>query len=91
VLCYWGFHTGKGLIARLGLGIGVPLVVAVIWGVFLAPRSGMRLTGIGYIILQVVIFGMAVAALYTTDHPKLAWAFAAIAVLNAGLMAAWDQ
>jgi hypothetical protein len=27
-LGYWGFKTGGGLVAKIGLGIGVPLVAA---------------------------------------------------------------
>ena len=31
-LGYWGFKTGGGLIAKIGLGIGAPLAAAVVWG-----------------------------------------------------------
>ena len=33
-LGYWGFKTGSGLVAKIGLGIGAPLVVAVVWAMF---------------------------------------------------------
>ena len=29
-LGYWGFQTGKGTIARIGLGIGAPAVAVVV-------------------------------------------------------------
>jgi hypothetical protein len=29
-LGYWGFYTGQGTLARIGLGIGAPLVAVVI-------------------------------------------------------------
>ncbi|EGG37973.1 conserved domain protein [Paenibacillus sp. HGF5] len=29
---YWGFHFGSGLVAQVALGIGLPLLTAVIWG-----------------------------------------------------------
>lgn len=35
-LGYWGFKTGGGWITKFGLGIGAPLVTAVVWGTFLA-------------------------------------------------------
>ena len=37
-LGYWGFKTGGGSLARIGLGVGAPLVAAVAWGVFASPR-----------------------------------------------------
>jgi Protein of unknown function (DUF2568) len=48
---YWGFKTGSSLMAQLFLGIGVPLVVIVVWGVFLAPASMRRLHGLPHWIL----------------------------------------
>ena len=33
-LGYWGFVTGEGLPARIGLGVGAPLLAAVLWGAF---------------------------------------------------------
>ena len=27
---YWGFKTGSGIAAKIGLGIGAPLVIAVV-------------------------------------------------------------
>ncbi len=90
-LGYWGFHTARSLIGKIGLGIGIPLGVAVVWGVFLAPASSMRLEGPLYLVLEVVIFGTTAAALYTTDHPSLAGAFVLIAVLNKVLMVIWGQ
>ena len=40
-LAYWGFQH-EALILKIILGVGVPLAVVVIWGVFLAPRSARR-------------------------------------------------
>ncbi|AVR00895.1 hypothetical protein OBCHQ24_18450 [Oceanobacillus iheyensis] len=31
---FWGFQRGSGTITSFLLGIGVPLIIAVIWGVF---------------------------------------------------------
>lgn len=39
----WGFATGNGLPMQIGLGIGVPLVVAIVWGLVMAPRAARRL------------------------------------------------
>ena len=37
-LGYWGFHAGDGDATHWILGIGAPLVAAVVWGLFVAPR-----------------------------------------------------
>jgi Protein of unknown function (DUF2568) len=44
-LGYWGIKTGSGAIAEVALGIGAPLVAAVVWGVFVAPRAPVALPG----------------------------------------------
>ena len=44
-LGYWGFQTGQGTIAKIGLGIGAPMVAVVVWALFGAPKSAWRLQG----------------------------------------------
>ena len=36
---YWGAHTGQELAAKIGLGVGAPLLGAIFWGVFMSPRA----------------------------------------------------
>ncbi len=38
----WGFHTAQSVVGKISVGIGIPLVVAILWGMFLAPASSMR-------------------------------------------------
>ena len=42
-LGYWGFTLDQGLAIRVGAGLGVPLLAAVIWGVLMAPRAAIPL------------------------------------------------
>ena len=44
-LGYWGFKTGGGALAKVGLGLGVPLVAAVVWGTFVAPKALVKVPG----------------------------------------------
>lgn len=44
-LGYWGFHTGQGFLLRLGLGLGSPLALAVLWGMFGSPNAAYPLHG----------------------------------------------
>jgi hypothetical protein len=90
-LGYWGFKTGSGMIAKLGLGIGAPLLAAVVWGVFVSPQAPVALPGPVVLVFQVVIFGLAAAGLAATGHRTLALLFVAIVVINAILMYVWEQ
>lgn len=88
---YWGFKTGSGLFLRLVLGIGMPLLIAVIWAMFGAPRSAFRLQGPLMLMLEIIVFGSGVAALFLTKNTILAWVFAAIIVVNRVLIFFWGQ
>lgn len=89
-LGYWGFKTG-GLIAKIGLGIGAPLIAAVVWGTFLSPQAPVRLSGLLVLILQALVFGSAAAGLVATGHRTLALVFVVIVAINAALMYLWGQ
>jgi hypothetical protein len=90
-LGYWGFKTGSGTLAKIGLGICAPLVAAVVWGTFVSPQAPVALPGPLVLVLQVLIFGLAAAALASTGHRTLAWVFVVIVVINAVLMYVWGQ
>jgi hypothetical protein len=90
-LGYWGLKTGSGTIAKIALGIGAPLVAAVVWGVFVAPRAPVELPGFVVLLLQVLVFGSAAAGRVATAHRTLALAFGVLVVINAILMYVWGQ
>ena len=76
-LAYWGWTRSEGLL-RFILAFGLPLVVATIWGIFNVPgdpsRSGnapVPVPGLVRLILEFVIFGVGVLALYGAG---LSWA-----------------
>jgi hypothetical protein len=86
---YWGFHSGQSTIIKIGLGIGIPLLTAVIWGLFMAPNSSMRLQGAAYLALKLVLFGLAVAALITTSKDTLGIVLGVVVVINTILLYIW--
>jgi hypothetical protein len=90
-LGYWGFQTERGLIVKIVLGLGLPLLVAILWGIFLAPASSMRLHGPVSLVLEWALFGIGAAALYATGYPRLAWALLLIYAINKVLMYVWEQ
>jgi hypothetical protein len=88
---YWGFKTGSGMAAKIGLGIGAPLVVAVVWAVFVSPQAPVQLPLVLSLLLQVLVFGSAAAALGASGHRTLALVFLVIVVINTILMYVWRQ
>jgi Protein of unknown function (DUF2568) len=90
-LAFWGFHTGTTVLGDAVLGIGTPLVAAVVWGRFAAPRSEHRLHGAALTAVQVTVFAAAAIALIAADEPVPAAIFAGVAVINAALIEVWHQ
>jgi hypothetical protein len=87
----WGFYGEKSLSLKWLLGIGLPLLTAILWGVFFAPRSAYRLKGMAYILLSLILFLLGAVALFYSEHPILAIVFAVIAVINRLLIVVWKQ
>jgi hypothetical protein len=90
-LGYWGYRTGGTTVAKIGLAAGAVLATAVVWATFVAPNASVSVPGPVHILLQVLVFGAAAAALFTLHRPTLASAFSATVLVNAALMAAWGQ
>ena len=91
ILGYWGFKTGGQTLTKVLLGLGSPLLFALVWGVFLAPKSTMRLHEPWLFLVEIILFGLASWALYSTGRANLTVAFASIYVLNKILMLLWKQ
>jgi len=73
------------------MGIGAPLVAAVVWGIFVSPKAAVPLSTPLWLLVQAGVFGAAMAALLASDHPSLAWALGLTAVINGVLMYVWGQ
>ena len=88
---YWGLTTGGDLVTRLLLGIGVPVVVIVVWGIFMAPASSRRLRGLSHWILEILLYAGSMVALFIAGRPDLVLIFAVIYAINAILRLIWKQ
>jgi hypothetical protein len=75
---YWGFHIGKSFLTKVVFGIGTPLLIAIIWGTFVAPKATYQVGIPIEIFLKMIIFGLATAALFFSNQVKLAAIFGAI-------------
>jgi hypothetical protein len=89
-LGYWGFRTGKILITKITLGIDAPLLAALVWGTFVAPNASVIVSGSLRLVLEFIIFGLAITALYAAEHPTLAVVFGLAVVINRILMYVWE-
>lgn len=83
---FWGAQAGQGFFARLGFGVGAAMAAIVVWGLFIAPRAPVKVPVPVWVLLQVIIFAVAVAGLVATGYPRLAGALALLLVINSALL-----
>ena len=80
-LGYWGFTAGSDMLIRIGLGIGLPLLAILVWSMWGAPKSKWQLQGLWFLLLRIVFFSSAVAALSFAGQYTLGVIFALLTVL----------
>ena len=90
-LGYWGLRAHEHLLPKLGLGIGAPLLAAVVWSFFVAPNAPVVLPVPAHLGLQLAVFGSAALGLAAAGRPRLGAALLVVAVVNWALMVAWNQ
>lgn len=90
-LGYWGFVVGGNVFVKTLLSIGAPLLAAVVWGLFVSPKSAVPLEMPLRLVPEVLVFGSAAGALFHTGHPVLAVALLIVAAVNRALIFAWSQ
>ncbi|WP_227687202.1 YrdB family protein [Spirosoma arboris] len=79
---YAGFHSSDRPYRNYLVGFGLPLVAAILWGIFMAPRSNYRLGSPYRSFLALMLFGISAFLLYRTGHMHLAIVFAGIALVS---------
>lgn len=83
---YWGFTLNKALLVRIVLGIGTPLLVAILWGAFVAPKASFPVNVPLRFILQLLVFSSAATALHAAGQTRLAVIFMVTAVIVLALV-----
>ena len=85
---YWGWNAGSGW-ARYLLASTIPVLGAVLWGVFAVPedpsRSGkapVPVPGPIRLLLEIAIFGFACLALYDAGLPRLSFIVAGLVLVH---------
>jgi uncharacterized protein DUF2568 len=89
-LSYWGFSQHDGALQWL-LGLGTPLLAAVVWGAFVAPKASRPTTDPVRLLLEVAVFGPGVVALWVADSHTLAFGFGVLVVLHLAFTFLLDQ
>ncbi|MGG2093356.1 YrdB family protein [Bacillus sp. S13(2024)] len=90
-LGYWGFQVGESAYTKFVFGIGSPLLLAILWGAFIAPKASLKLPEPYRFILELIIFGAASFALYFVDKPILAIILGMVFIINRILLIIWKQ
>lgn len=90
-LAYRGFSFDANVAVRIVLGIGAPLAAAFAWGAYVAPRAQVSAPAPVRLAVELAVLGLGVAALAVAGPAALAWAFAALVVVNTALTTVWRQ
>ncbi|MFI6468957.1 YrdB family protein [Streptomyces sp. NPDC050516] len=88
---YWGFARDAGWPLRILLGIGAPVVLAVLWALFGAPDAKRKTHGTVRVLFELAWFGSGAAALAVAGRTGAALVFAAVAVVSKALAVIWRQ
>ena len=88
---YWGSQTGSGWVMKVILGIGLPILIAVIWGLFVAPKAAYPLHGAAHLALGFVLLGSGAVALFAGGRAGPGWVYMISLVANQVLMILWKQ
>ena len=86
---YWGGTVGSGAVPVL-LGIGAPLLAAILWGTFAAPRAKRRLPLALRAPFELAVFALAALALLTASTVA-AIVFASLVIVNSALLTVLGQ
>lgn len=90
-LSFWGFHAGSTGLIKWLLGLGVPVLVIIFWGTFMAPHASNRIAWPWLPVVSLLLFLVSAAALYSAGERSIAVVFAAIAVVNGAFVFMWHQ
>lgn len=90
-LGYGGVHLAKGMPLKIAFGAGLPLLAAVVWGAFVAPKASYPVAVPVRLLLETMIFGSAALSLYLSGRHLQALSFGVLVLINAVLMLIWKQ
>jgi hypothetical protein len=90
-LCLLAALAYAGLQVSVVLAFLLPVVVALIWGLFVSPMARFPLPLAWWIAIQVVLFGGAVLGLIAAGSTLLGIVFGIVVAANLALVLFWQQ
>lgn len=88
VIGVWGWNQSEGWTQYI-LALGLPIILATIWGTFAVPndpsRSGkspIAIPGMMRLIIELAIFSIATWALYDLGYARSVWIFGSIVAIH---------
>jgi hypothetical protein len=70
-LAFWGYVVGEGVWAWV-LGLAAPVVAAIVWGTFVAPRARLPVPAPVRVAIELVLYALAAAGLAAAGQPAAA-------------------
>jgi anti-sigma-K factor RskA len=83
-VAYWGWSEHGG-VWRWVLVVAAPLAVALLWGKTIAPKAKRRVRDPWRLVVELVVFGSAVAALLDADRATLAIVLGSVVAVHLAL------
>ncbi|AZZ48178.1 DUF2568 domain-containing protein [Rathayibacter rathayi] len=77
----WGFSSWD-LPWSIVVGLGAPVLAALIWALFLSPRAVLGIDVYGRSLIELLVMGAAALAWLDLGHPVVAIAFGIVAVVS---------
>jgi hypothetical protein len=85
---YWGFHLRAPTAVNWLLGVGAPVLVALIWSLIAAPRASRRLRPKPLVGFKLVVFTLGAVALYASSQHTLAILLEVVVLTHLGAASA---
>ena len=89
-LAYGGFSVSDGGEAW-ALGVGAPLLAAVVWGALVAPKARWPVPIPTRVVIELILFGVAAGALAVAGLPLAAVVLGAAALVTSLLNASQER
>ena len=80
-LGYWGFHNGKSEPTKITLGISSPILIFGFWEMVDFHKT-CRKAELLRLIQEIILSGLAAAALYFAGQHALSWALAGLSIIH---------
>jgi hypothetical protein len=90
-VAFWGFKTQSSWLMKILLGIGLPVLIATLWGMFLAPKATHPLNSASFLTLELILFSTGALALFASSKPTLGWIYTLTVIVNKILLTVWKQ